>query len=55
MGAMGGAALGTILIPIPGLGTLVRGFIGGMVGGILGSMGGRYASDVVMDAIEWEE
>ena len=44
LGAMGGAALGTVLIPIPGLGTLVGGFIGGMVGGMLGSMAGRYAS-----------
>ena len=32
--AAGGAALGTFLIPVPGVGTLIGSFVGGIVGGL---------------------
>lgn len=52
-GAAGGAALGTALIPIPGVGTAI-GFLGGMAGGMFGyEMGegiGKYFTDTT-DAV----
>lgn len=52
IGAVGGAALGTVIFP--GIGTIIGGMIGGIGGGIGGAMGVRALASDIGDAHQYD-
>ena len=51
-GAAGGAILGQVLLPIPGLGAVVGGIIGSVAGGMLGSAAADFMAPYVIPQIQ---